>query len=74
MESISLGGKLEDAPMSTQFKLWSLAKKIDEAKTVGTFKTIMKEDFLGKEPDVPGYRKDLTPFWKKENLGFSLKE
>ena len=74
MESISLGGKLEDAPMSAKFKLWALAKKIQESKDIGTFKTIIKEDFLGKEPDVPGYRKDLTPFWKKENLGFSLKE
>jgi len=65
MESISLGGKLEDAPMSSQWKLWNLAKSIQETKDIGTLKTIWKEDVLGKEPDVPGYRQDLTPFWKK---------
>ena len=57
MESVSFGGKLEDAPMSAQWKLWSLAKDIQEQKDVGTFKTLVKEDFLGKTPDVPGYRK-----------------
>ena len=57
MESISFGGKLEDAPMSDKFKLWGLAKKIQETKDIGTFKTIMKEDVLGQEPEIPGYRK-----------------
>ena len=38
-ESISSGGKLEDAPMGTKFKLWGLAKKIEEAKTIGDIKS-----------------------------------
>ena len=38
-ESMSYGGKLEDAPMGTKFKLWNLAKKIEESKTIGDIKS-----------------------------------
>ena len=53
-ESISYGGKLEDAPMGTKFKLWGLAKKIEEAKTIGDIKT-----------GVEGFTEKFNkPFWK----------
>tara|TARA_R110000751_G_scaffold296142_1_gene405277 strand:- start:485 stop:1801 length:1317 start_codon:yes stop_codon:yes gene_type:complete len=38
-ESMSYGGKLEGAPMGTKFKLWNLAKKIEESKTMGDIKS-----------------------------------
>ena len=57
IESMKWGGKLEKAPAADKFKLLSLAKSIDEQKNISTFKTKFKEDFLGQEPDVPGYRK-----------------
>ena len=53
-ESMSYGGKLEDAPISTKFKLWGLAKKIEEAKTMGDIKT-----------GVEGFTEKFNkPFWK----------
>jgi len=54
MESVSHGGKLEDAPISTQLKLWSLAKKIDEAETIGGVKS-------GAKSFTEKFNK---PFWK----------
>lgn len=57
LESVKWGGKLKDAPASDKFKLLSLAKSIDEQKNIATFKTQFQEDFLGRKPDTPGYRK-----------------
>ena len=60
-ESMSYGGRLEDAPLGDKYKLWSLSKKIQEAKDIGNIKTRWKEDIVGKVtgevPAVPGFRR-----------------
>ena len=60
MESINAGGKLKGAPMSDKMQLWSLAKKIDESRTLGSIKTSYEEMIGMDNPYAPGYKK---PGW-----------
>ena len=68
MESINAGGKLLGAPMSDKARLWSLAKKIDESRTLGSIKTAYEEKIGIDDPYVPGYKREgwMKPFWKSE--------
>ena len=68
MESINAGGKLSGAPMSDKTRLWSLAKKIDESRTLGSIKTSYEEKIGIDDPYAPGYKREgwMKPFWKSE--------